>query len=367
MMTDKPMDTHSLAPVARIAGIAGLLGAAAVGVGEGLIQASPGADYGDPGYSYFALIEPARQSVGHFLSVLAAPLYLLGYWHVTRNLAPQRPRLANGLFAIAAYAFIIGAVWLGQRYFLAQTVHAIQAGEATPALLADFAAHNEPLVTVLRIAIAVISVAWVWLIATGQSRYPRWMAAFSPLALLAAIFGLYAVAPTLGSYVLPVAMNAAHVVVFGLSLAVLAPPEPWARRSARVGLVLIAGLGVWGAGASSLNHLISGEICPTLGPLPACVAVLAGYMLIAVAALVGRRASTIMFWAGWAPVAMLALLGVGLEITVGDTCPRGFGNIPQCYISLAMAVAALIVFLMFRRREGGENIKPQPDAHRATT
>ena len=204
-----------------LAGIAGFVGALLTGIGEGLLQLSPGADYTDPSYGYFALIDTPRQSLGHFLSVLSAPLYLAGYWHLTRNLAATRTQLANILFVLTSYAFILATVWIGQRFFLAQTVKAIETGLATPELLNIFAAHNEPFVNALRVAIAVFSVIWIWLVATGQSRYPRWMAIFSPAALLAAIFGFYFIAPDLGSLLLPTAMNTAHFVVFGLSLLTL--------------------------------------------------------------------------------------------------------------------------------------------------
>lgn len=202
-------------------GVAGLLGALLTGLGEGLMQLAPGADYGDPRYAYFALIESSRQSLGYWLSMAAAPLYLLGYWHLTRNLAPARPRLGLALFLVTGYAFVLAISWIGQRYFLAQTVKAIAAGQADAELLAAFAAHNEPLVNVLRVAIAVFSVIWVWLIATGQSRYPPWMALFSPGALLGAIFAAYVAAPTFGGWLVPTAMNTAHVVVFLASLLAL--------------------------------------------------------------------------------------------------------------------------------------------------
>ncbi len=204
-----------------LAGLAGLIGAFLTGLGEGLLQLSLGADYTDPSYGYFALIDAPRQSAGHFVSVLAAPLYLVGYWHLTRNLAPARPQLANALFLLTSYAFILATVWIGQRFFLAQTVQAIEAGLADPRMLKVFAAHNEPFVNALRIAMIVFSVAWIWLVATGQSRYPRWMAIFSPAAMLAAIFAFYGAAPEAGSLLLPTAMNTAHVIVFGLSLLAL--------------------------------------------------------------------------------------------------------------------------------------------------
>ena len=203
---------------ARLAGLFGLIGALMTGLGEGLLQYAPGADFADMSYSYFAAIPISRQSAGHFISVLSAPLYLLGYWHLTRNIAPARPRLSNALFLLCAYAFIIGEAWMAERYFLAATAHAIEAGAATPALLEDFSRHNEPFVNVLRVAISVFSLAWIWLVATGQSRYPRFLAAASPGLVLGAIFLAWIAVPSIGEKFLPTAMNTAHAVVFALSL-----------------------------------------------------------------------------------------------------------------------------------------------------
>jgi len=200
--------------------LAGLLGALCVGLGEGLLQLQPGANYSDPSYAYLGEVSASRQVIGYWLSVLTAPLYLLGYWHLTRNLAPGRPRLMMALFLLVAYAFIIAAVWIGQRIFIAEAVR------EAPALVERYSALNEPLVNVLRVAILIFSAAWIWLIASGQSRYPRWLAIFSPAALLALIFALYIGAPDIGQWALPTAMNTAHAIVFGLSFLVL-------RRSAK--------------------------------------------------------------------------------------------------------------------------------------
>ena len=208
----------AVSSTARLCGLAGLIGALATGLGEGLLQYAPGANFADPTYNYFTSIAIGRQSAGHFISVLSAPLYLLGYWHLTRNIAPARPRFSNALFLLCGYAFILGAVWIGGRYFLAATAHAVDAGDAAPALLEDLARHNEPFVNALRVTIGAFSLAWIWLISSGQSRYPRFMAAFSPGLVLGAIFLLWFVAPAIGEKFLPTAMNTAHAIVFALSL-----------------------------------------------------------------------------------------------------------------------------------------------------
>lgn len=85
----------------------------------------------------------------------------------------------------------------------------------------DFGDRNEPLVNALRLAMLIISILWIVLVARGKTLYPRWMAIFSPIALLATIFIIYFyISPTLGAWLLPAAMNVVHVILFALSISV---------------------------------------------------------------------------------------------------------------------------------------------------
>lgn len=201
----------------RWAGYLGLLGAILVGAGEFTLQYSQGADYAH-GYGYFATISKTRLTIGHYLSVLAAPLYAVGYWHLSKRLDPQNGWLGKTFFLVGAYAFIIGAVWMGQRVFLALTVQSMSAGADLQNLLDAFAAHNEPLVNVLRVAMVVCSGLWIFQILARKSTYPKWMAIFSPALMLGLIFALYITLPALGGLLIPNAMNVAHIIVFSLSL-----------------------------------------------------------------------------------------------------------------------------------------------------
>lgn len=201
----------------KFAGYIGLLGAILVGAGEFILQYSPDADYAH-GYDYFANISKSRLSLGHFLSVFAAPLYLVGYWHLAKRLDPNSGKFGKVFFLLGAYAFIIGAVWMGQRVFLALTVQEITAGQEAQNLLAAFSYHNEPFVNVLRIAMVVLSGMWVFQILKGRSGYPKYMALFSPALILGLIFGIYMSMPNLGGLLIPNAMNVAHIIVFSLSL-----------------------------------------------------------------------------------------------------------------------------------------------------
>ena len=113
----------------------------------------------------------------------------------------------------------------------------------------------------------------------------------------------------------------------------------------RILLSLVAGLGVWGGVTLSLAHMETGETCPMLGPIPACHLVLVGYLLMLISAWTPTRLRSFDFWFGWTLVFGLALVGSALELMQGDVCPKSAGNIPQCYFSLAMTLAALVFYL----------------------
>lgn len=209
-------------------GTAGLLGALLVGIGEFAMQFSPLGGYEEAGYRYFADVSKSNLSLGHFLSALTAPLYLPGYWHLGQMFIRGGSKFEGWLITLlGGYAFVVGNAWLGGRIYLAITAHRI-AAETDPetivqlsAMLADFGDHNEPLVNVLRFAMVIVSVLWIWRIGKGKTLYPRWMAIFSPGLLLGTIFVIYNSMPTVGVYLLPAAMNVVHFIVFGLSVILL--------------------------------------------------------------------------------------------------------------------------------------------------
>ena len=202
-----------------LAGIAGCIGAILVGVGEFSLQYTPNGGIEDvKDYLYFNDVSAGRLTFGHFIAVLSAPLYMLGYWHLSKKLEPAGPKQAKAFFLIGAYAFAVGTAWIGQRFFLAATVHEIAAGQDIKTLLTLFSEHNEPFVNVLRVAMLVVSVLWIKLILSGKTAFPKWMAIFSPIALLATMATLYFTGTKIGLYVFPVAMNATHFIVFALAM-----------------------------------------------------------------------------------------------------------------------------------------------------
>ena len=119
---------------------------------------------------------------------------------------------------------------------------------------------------------------------------------------------------------------------------------------AKIALSLLVLFGLWGSGRLSYDQYRSGEACPVLGDLvPACYIAFFGYILITAGVAFSMRGAssigTYLFWSGTVIAGGLALLASVLELIKGDVCPIAFGVVPMCYISLAMSVAILVLFV----------------------
>jgi len=122
------------------------------------------------------------------------------------------------------------------------------------------------------------------------------------------------------------------------------------QRVSQIFLLLLSALGTFAGLRLSLEHLQHGEVCPTLGPIPACIIVFLGYLSVLIAAVGFKKNWAVkFFYLGWTPVFLLALSGVVLELTRGHICPPGGLGIPQCFYSFAMAVIAWILFRVLRK------------------
>ena len=121
----------------------------------------------------------------------------------------------------------------------------------------------------------------------------------------------------------------------------------------RLALIGLVALGLWSSARLAYSHYQSGEACPILGVVPACYIALAGYLMMTFG-LVATIAKpdlnlTWMFWLGLLAAGGLALLGSGMELAKGDVCPKAYGWLPMCYVSLAFSVLIGILFALMTR------------------
>ncbi len=198
-------------------GAIGLLGAMLTGVGEFMLHFDALSRFGEN--QFFLGIGAERSNWGHFIGVLAAPLYLLGCWHIYLMLRPANPRWSLVAFFVMAYGFLVGIVWIGSRASISALIN-VPTSPEIERLIALYDLRYETLLQVIRFAVLILSVIFAWLTLTGRSHYPKWMAILNPILLIVASFVIYAIAPDLGKYLMPIALNVAFGVFFIASIGI---------------------------------------------------------------------------------------------------------------------------------------------------
>jgi hypothetical protein len=162
-------------------------------------------------------ISDARLTAGHFFAVVGVSLYFVGMWHIAQMLKPAGEKLSTILFLIGSFGFLYGAMWMSSRASIGSLVHYPELIAATN-LVDLYQLRSETLLQVTRVTTLMISGIYVYLVLTGKSRYPKWMAATSPIVLLILNFVIYVIAPSVGKFVMPIALNVGFSAFFLLSL-----------------------------------------------------------------------------------------------------------------------------------------------------
>lgn len=201
-----------------ITGIVGLLAALLTGTGEFLLHFDPLARFSEGGYDFMLAGSEQRQTLGHFIGVLGAPLYVVGCWHIYLMLKPAGQKIAFTAFILGAYGFMVGADWIGSRASIGALMHFQAAGHDVKDLITLYDLRYETLLMVVRITTLSLSLIFIGLVLTGRSYYQKWQIIFSPILLLIGSFIMYALAPEIGKYVMPIALNIAFGVFFIMSL-----------------------------------------------------------------------------------------------------------------------------------------------------
>ncbi len=201
-----------------LTGVIGLVGAILVGAGEFFLHYDPLARFSENSYDFMLAVSDERQTTGHFLGVLAGPLYLVGCWHIYLMLRPANQKLAFIGFILSAYGFMMGINWIGSRSFIGALIHRPEIGESITGLTALYQIRYESLLSIVRGTTVTISFIFIYLTLTGRSHYQKWHAIFNPILLLLISFALYGINPAVGKYVMPIALNVAFAIFFIMSL-----------------------------------------------------------------------------------------------------------------------------------------------------
>ncbi len=195
-----------------VTGYIGLLASILVGAGEIMLHFDPAARYGD-GFVFLQAVPQEQATIGHFVAVLGAPLYVVGAYHIYLMLCPANELAARITGLIMAFGFCVGAVWIGSRSVVNELVMA----GSEPDQLAINTMRFESLLTVVRVTIFAMSGLFIWLCLTGRTYYPCMMAVMNPILLIITAF-IFFMTPDLGKYIMPIALNLAFFIIFLASL-----------------------------------------------------------------------------------------------------------------------------------------------------
>ena len=201
-----------------LTGLLGLLAAVMVGTGEFLLHFDPLARFSATGYEFMQAASNQQQTVGHFFGVFGVPLYLVGCWHIYLMLKPANQKLAFVAFLIGSYGFIIGGDWISSRASIGAVVHLQKAGAQVQSLVELYQLRYETLLTVIRVTTLVLSGIIVYLVLTGKTHYSKWMAICNPIVLLLLNFVVYLIIPSIGKFLMPIALNIGFGLFFILSI-----------------------------------------------------------------------------------------------------------------------------------------------------
>lgn len=201
-----------------ITGILGLIGALTVGSGEFLLHFDSLARYSeDSSYLFMSNISEARLTTGHFLAVIGLSFYLLGSWHFYQMLKPAGKRGAFAAFLVTFVGFVLGGIWMSSRASIGSLIHHPDLIAQTD-LISLYVTRYETLLQGIRFTTLILSVIYIVKVLSGRSRYPRWMAVFNPILLIIVSFIVYLLVPSVGKFVMPIALNIAFAIFFSLSL-----------------------------------------------------------------------------------------------------------------------------------------------------
>jgi hypothetical protein len=199
-------------------GTIGLVAAVLVGMGEFLLHFDALGRFAEGGaYEFMLGISAQRTTIGHFLGVLGAPLYVIGFWHIMKMLEPANSVASRTAFAIMSYGIIVGAVWIGSRAGISTIVNSASLTDPM-SFISLYELRYENLLQVTRLAALIFSGIFIWLVLSGRSHYPRWMALLNPILLILASFAIWMIVPAVGVYLMPIALNIAFAVLFLFSI-----------------------------------------------------------------------------------------------------------------------------------------------------
>ncbi len=173
-------------------------------IADVMILYSPNGGYHTMDYLFLRDVPYQRLVIGHFLGILTIPAYLLGFWWVSRALAPLGKHIPGRAFGVAIFILILGVTYhasVGMIWLLANDL------EHSTELLAKGRIFFEPISNILIVLVMIFSTwlgAWIY---QQKTMFPRWMVWFLPVFPFLLFVACYLIIPVIGNVLIPAGFN----------------------------------------------------------------------------------------------------------------------------------------------------------------
>lgn len=169
-------------------------------------------------------ISATRIAVGAFIGVVVLPFQLLGLVPVYFALKPAGkvlPLMAviiNAHTLLMGVAFHISYAFIGSGWALH---HQEEVQSVTSGLIARFGSYWWILAIIMLIELSFCSAVFIITVLKGNTLFPKWMAVFNPIGVLAITFPFIFILPyPIGGYIAPAYLNISTMIFFIVTLKV---------------------------------------------------------------------------------------------------------------------------------------------------
>ncbi|WP_299186940.1 hypothetical protein [uncultured Aquimarina sp.] len=125
------------------------------------------------------------------------------------------------------------------------------------------------------------------------------------------------------------------------------------KKILKIVLALLFAIGILGAGSLVIEEIQTGNGCPKIWIIPACVIILICFIIPLISHILGKYNSLYFFFAGLATV--IAAFASILQFTDNGECPKTRGGTPMCYYSLLLFTGLIILKIYQLKKKSSEN------------
>jgi hypothetical protein len=134
------------------------------------------------------MLSPNRMIWGALIGVFSTPLVLLGFWQVYQGLSGANAGAVLATVGLFGIASVIGAFVHGSFFYMGEYVQALNNVETDSqnVIVKMIERHKKVLIFTyapLLTFIVVASILFSFLVASGNSAFPVWMAGITPLTM----------------------------------------------------------------------------------------------------------------------------------------------------------------------------------------